>query len=165
MSARKPAPAFELPNVGPGPDPCSLATLARNESFVVLLFHHDEECHDCRAQAKKAADRYAALRARDAVAVSVLPTGRDAAEDWQERFDLPHPVLFDPDTGVGDDYGQPARLTFLGELVPVLGRMPAAVVVDARGDEPEVAWTYRGKSTWDHPSMTTVLDGLDSVRE
>jgi peroxiredoxin Q/BCP len=165
MSARKPAPAFELPNVGPGPDPCSLATLAANESFVVLLFHHDDECHDCRAQAKKAGDRYAALRARDAVAVSVLPSGRDGAEWWQERFDLPHPVLYDSGTTVCDDYGQPNRLAALAGLLPVCGRLPAAVVVDARGDEPGIAWTHRGKSRWDHPSMTTVLEGLDSVRE
>ncbi|QPV61836.1 redoxin domain-containing protein [Halosimplex litoreum] len=164
MSARKPAPAFELPNVGPGPDPCSLATLAANESFVVLLFHHDDECHDCRAQAKKAGDRYAALRARDAVAVSVLPTGREVAEDWQDRFDLPHPLLVDPDGTAGADYDQPVRLPMFAEL-PIFGRLPAVVVVDTRGAEPEIAWTYRGRSTWDHPSMTTVLEGLDSVRE
>jgi peroxiredoxin Q/BCP len=164
MSGSQPAPEFELPNVGAGPDPCSLATLAGTESFVVLLFHHDDECHDCRAQAKKAGERYAALRARDAVAVSVLPRDRERAEQWQDRFDLPHPLLADPDGTAGADYGQPVRLPMFAEL-PIFGRLPAVAIVDTRGAEPGVAWTYRGRSTWDHPSMTTVLEGLDSVRE
>ncbi|WP_123536064.1 redoxin domain-containing protein [Halosimplex salinum] len=164
MSGSQPAPEFELPNVGPGPDPCSLATLADRESFVVLFFHHDDDCPECRSQAKRAGERFSALRARDAVAVSVLPAARERVEEWQERFELPHPLLVDPDATAGGDYGQPARLTFLEEL-PIFGRLPAVAIVDARGPDPEVAWTYRGKSTWDHPSMTTVLDALDGVAE
>lgn len=164
MSRTQPASEFELPNVGPGPDPCSLEALAANESFVVLLFHHDHECHDCRAQAKRAGDRYQALRARDAVPVSVLQSSAERAEEWQSRFDLPHPLLADADATVGDAYSQPARLQFLGEHVPLFGRLPAVAIVDTRG-EPEVAWTYRGRSTWDHPRMETVLDALDDVRE
>lgn len=165
MRGTQRAPAFELPNVGPGPDPCSLATLAGNESFVVLLFHHDADCHDCRSQAKRAGERYSALRASDAVAVSVLPESRERAEEWQERFELPHPLLVDPEASAGDDYGQPARLQFLGEWVPIFGRLPAVAIVDARGSEPEIVWTYRGKSSWDHASMTTVLDALNDLRE
>ncbi|MFB6139995.1 MAG: redoxin domain-containing protein [Halosimplex sp.] len=165
MSGSQPAPDFELPNVGPGPDPCSLAALAAEESFVVLLFHHDHDCHDCRSQAKRAGERFAALRARDAVAVSVLPASRERAEAWQERFELPHPLLVDPDAGVGDDYGQPARLTVLGEWLPLCGRLPAVAVVDTRAGGPEIGWTYRGRSSWDHPRTETVLDALDELRE
>ncbi|WP_459194591.1 peroxiredoxin family protein [Halosimplex sp. J119] len=165
MSGTQPAPAFELPNVGPGPDPCSLTALADEESFVVLLLHHDHDCHDCRSQAKRAGESFSALRARGAVAVSVLPEPRERTEEWQERFELPHPLLVDPEASAGDDYGQPARLQFLGEHVPIFGRLPAVAIVDARGREPEIAWTYRGRSSWDHPSMTTVLDALDDLRE
>lgn len=164
MSGTQPATDFELPNVGPGPDPCSLATLAENEAFVVLCFHHDHDCADCRSQAKRAGERYAAFRARDAVAVSILPEPRERAEEWQERFELPHPLLVDSDATTSDDYGQPTRLTFLDEL-PIFGRLPAVVVVDARGSTPEIGWTYRGRSSWDHASMTTVLDGLDELVE
>ncbi|WP_436923329.1 redoxin domain-containing protein [Halosimplex amylolyticum] len=165
MSGSQPAPEFELPNVGPGPDPCSLTALADEESFVVLLFQDDHDCAECRSQAKRAGERYSALRARDTVAVSVLPEPRDRAEAWQDRFELPHPLLVDPGASAGDDYGQPERLTFLGEWIPIFGRLPAVAIVDARGPDPEVAWTYRGRSTWDHPSMATVLDALDDLRE
>lgn len=165
MSGSQPAPEFELPNVGPGPDPCTLSALAAGESFVVLLFQHDRDCAECRSQAKRAGERFQALRARDAVAVSVLPGAREDAEEWQERFELPHPLLADPDASAGDDYGQPDRLGFLGEYLPVFGRLPAVAIVDARGPEPEIGWTYRGKSTWDHASMATVLDAIDDLRE
>ncbi|WP_245944418.1 redoxin domain-containing protein [Haloplanus salinus] len=55
------------------------------------------------------ADRIDDFRARDATPVSVLPEPVEGAEDWQERYDLPYPLLADSDAAVSDAYDQPVR--------------------------------------------------------
>lgn len=164
MTDRPVAPAFDLSNVGPGPDPCSLAALAANEDFVVLFFQRDDYCTNCRKQVRRVRDRRGAYRARDAVPVSVLPEPRETAREWQERYGLPYPLLADPDAAVAEAYGQTVRFGPLGEVSDFLGRMPKVVVVDARGDEPRIAWTHDGRSTFDRPEQDAVLDVLDDCR-
>ncbi|MFB6150225.1 MAG: peroxiredoxin family protein [Haloarculaceae archaeon] len=165
MSDHPVAPGFELPNVGPGSDPCSLSGLAREHDFVVLYFQLDHDCTNCRKQVKQVAQRYESFRARDAVVVSVLPEDRERAREWQERFDLPYPLLADPGSTVADEYGQPVRLGFLGDVSDFLGRMPRVVVVDARSGDPRIVWTHSGRSTFDRPATTDVLDAIDEHRD
>lgn len=165
MSDAAVAPAFELPNVGPGPDPCTLRALAREYEFVVIFFQRDRHCTNCRRQVKQVRDRYDAFRARDAVAVSVLPESRERAREWQEKFELPYPLLADPDASVAEAYGQPVRFGFVGDWSDFLGRMPTVVLVDAREVEPRIVWTHRGRSTWDRPTTNDVVDAIDDYRD
>lgn len=153
-----------LPNVAAGPDPFSLASLPDDVSFVVLFLQRDYYCTNCRSQVQTLADRIDEFHDRDAEVVSVLPEPRDRAADWQARYDLPFPLLADPDAAVGEAYDQPVRFGFLGELSDFFGRMPEVVVVDRRGDQPEVAYTYRGRSTFDRPDVDEVLAELDHLR-
>ena len=159
------APEFELPNVGPGPDPCSLSALARDYDFLVLFFQRDHHCTNCRRQVKAVRDRYDAFRARDATAVSILPEPRDVAQSWQDEFDLQYPLLADPDATAGERYGQSVRFGFIGDWSDFLGRMPKIVIVDARASKPEIVWTHQGHSTWDRPSVNDVVDALDDYRD
>lgn len=165
MSDSPVAPPFELPNAGPGPDPCPLRELARTAAFVVLFFQRDHRCTNCRRQVKQVRDRYDAFRARNAVAVSVLPEPRERAEAWQAEFDLPFPLLADPDAQVADAYDQTVRFGFVGDWSDFLGRMPRVVLVDARGDDPRTVWTHQGRSTWDRPATNEVVDAIDDRRE
>lgn len=158
--SEQPAPEFELPNAGAGPDPCSLSELARAHDFVVLSFQRDHHCTNCRKQVNEVANHVTSFRARDAVPVSILPEPRERADQWQEWYDLPYPLLADPETEVADDYGQTVRFGFLGEYSDFLGRMPQIVVVDAR-DDPRIAWTHSGRSTFDRPSTREVLEAID----
>lgn len=161
MSDASVAPEFELPNVGPGPDPCSLRRLARDYEFVVLYFQRDHHCTNCRRQVKQVRDRYDAFRARDAVAVSILPESRELAREWQDEFALPYPLLADPDATVAEAYGQSVRFGFIGDWSDFLGRMPKVVVIDARETEPRIVWTHQGHSTWDRPATNDVVDAID----
>ncbi len=155
---------FSLPNVGAGSDPFSLSALPDDVDFVVLYFQRDYHCTNCRDQVQTLADRVEAFHERDAEVASVLPEPPDRAADWQERYDLPYPLLADPDAEVSDAYDQPVRFGLLGKLSDFLGRMPAVVVVDRRDDDPEVAWTYEGSSTFDRPDVGGVLAALDGLR-
>ena len=155
-------PEFSLPNVGPGPDPLSLSDLEAD--FAVLFLQRDHYCTNCRSQVQALADRYASFRDRDAEVVLVLPESREHAADWQDRYDLPYPLLADPDAEVGDAYDQPVRFGLLGRLSDFFGRMPEVVVMDLRGDGRDVAWVHRGSSTFDRPAVDEVLDVLDDRR-
>ena len=73
------AAEFELANVGPGPDPCSLRDLAADNAFVVLLFQRDFYCTNCRKQVQAVAERYDEFTEREAV--------EDLAADGLVRMD------------------------------------------------------------------------------
>ena len=156
------APEFSVPNVGPGPDPLSLSDLETD--FAVLFFQRDYYCTNCRTQVQALADRHEAFRDRGAEVVSVLPEPREQAADWQDRYDLPYPLLADPDAEVGDAYDQPVRFGPLGKLSDFFGRMPEVAVVDFRGDVPELAWVHRGSSTFDRPDSVEVLGVLEDLQ-
>lgn len=123
---------FELENVAAGPDPFRLSAVADREDLeaIVLLFQRDYHCVKCRRQVQAVADRYEEFEARDALVVSVLPESPERTASWQERYDLPFPLLADPSTDVGDEFDQPTRFGTLGSLSDFVGRMPLALVLD-----------------------------------
>jgi len=153
---------FSLPNVGPGPDPLSLSALSADNEFALLLFQRDHHCTNCRKQVQEVAERYEAFRERNAELVSIVPEPTERVRSWQDSYDLPFPLLADPEARVGEAYDQPVRFGFLGDLSDFLGRMPEAVVVDLRG-EPEIAWSYVGSSTFDRPSVEDLLARIEEV--
>jgi peroxiredoxin Q/BCP len=155
--------SFELPNVGPGPDPFRLADV--DADFLVLFFQRDYYCTNCRAQVQTLADRYEEFRARDAEVASILPESVEQTREWQSQYDLPYPLLADPDAAVGDQYDQPVRFGPLGKLSDFFGRMPEVVLLDLRGDRLKIAYSYRSKSTFDRPEVDEVLAELDDLRE
>ncbi|KPN29929.1 putative acetyltransferase [Halolamina pelagica] len=150
---------FVLPNVGPGPDPLSFWEL--DASFAVLLLHRDFYCSECRQQIRRVKKRYDEFEARDAEVVSVLPEDRETATEWQKQYHLPFPTLADPDTELGDRFDQPTRFGLLGKLHDVIGRMPAAIVLDLRGDEPVESYAHRGDSRTDRPRIDELLEAVD----
>ena len=156
------APAFELENVGSGPDRFSLSTLDGQADAAVLLFQRDHYCTNCRKQVRAVADRYGEFRERHAEVVSIVPEPPERVREWQDAYDLPYPLLADPDVSAGEAYDQPVRFGFLGDLSDFVGRMPEVVIVDLRG-EPEIAWNHAGSSTFDRPSIDEILDRLDAL--
>ncbi|MEF8843149.1 MAG: redoxin domain-containing protein [Haloarculaceae archaeon] len=155
---------LSLPNLGVGPDPFSLEALPPDVSFVVLFLQRDHYCTNCRKQVQELADRIDEFRERDAEVVSVVPESVERVEAWQESYDLPYPLLADPETEAGDAYDQPVRFGVLGRFSDFFGRMPEVVVLDRRGAEPEVAYVHRGASTFDRPEIDEILAELDELR-
>lgn len=151
-----------LPNAGAGPDTLSLSDLVSDHEFVVLFFQRDHYCTNCRGQVQELAGRYEEFRERGAEVISILPEPPDRAEAWQAAYDLPYPLLADPEATLGESYGQPVRFGLLGSFSDFFGRMPAVVLLDCRSD-PEVAWSYRGRSTFDRPSIDEILAQLDAL--
>jgi peroxiredoxin Q/BCP len=158
------APDFSLRNAAAGPDPFSFDVLPDDVAFAVLFFQRDHYCTNCRSQVQDLARRVAAFRDRDAEIVSIVPEPFDRVAEWQSAYDLPFPLLADPEATVGRAYDQPVRFGPLGRFSDFLGRMPEVVVVDLRGDEPTLAYTHRGRSTFDRPGIDELLAELDRLR-
>jgi len=159
------APEFELPNVGIGPDPLSLDRVVQRVDFAVLLLLRDYHCPKCKNQVQTLAEEARQFAELNAVVLPVLPEPVERAEEWQEQFDLPFPLLADPDKNVADKYDQPTRYGKLGSLHDLIGRMPESVVLDTRGEEAEVVYTYEGESPGDRPEIETLVDEIDQLQE
>jgi len=157
------APEFELENVGPGPDPITLADLTADRDFAVIFFQRNYDSTRCREQVTRVSKLLEGFLGRNAAVAAVVPEPRDRVERWGERIDPAFPLLADPEGTVGPEYDQPIRLETIGDWSQFFGRMPTVVVVDARGPDPEIAWTYRSKWTADRPKTAAVLDAIDEV--
>jgi len=154
--------SVELPNGGVGPDPLRLDAV--EAEFVVLLFQRDHLCGNCRTQVQEIAARYDEFRERNAMVVSILPEPKDRAAEWAASYDLPFPIVADPNSTVAERFGQPVRFGFLGELHDLLGRMPLAVIIDRRSDEPRLVYSHVGDSPSDRPTVEGLLLELDHKR-
>jgi len=159
------APEFELPNAGNGPDPLSLARVVEQVDFAVLLLLRDYHCPKCKNQVQTLAEHAREFAELNAVVLPVLPEPVERAQQWQEQFDLPFPLLADPEKNVAEKYDQPTQYGKLGELHDLIGRLPESVVLDTRADEAEIVFTYEGDSPGDRPEISTLLDEIDSLQE
>ena len=153
-----------LPNVAVGPDPFSLSALSDDTEFVVLFFQRDHYCTNCRTQVQALADRIDEFHERDAEVVSIVPESVERVESWQASYDLPFPLLADPEIEAGAAYDQPVRFGILGRFSDFFGRMPEVVIVDRRGESPTVAYVHKGSSTFDRPEIDDLLAELDDLR-
>ncbi|KTG08138.1 hypothetical protein AUR64_00750 [Haloprofundus marisrubri] len=153
---------FELPNVGPGPDPLTLGGLAETNEAVVILLQRDFHCGNCRRQVKAVTERYGEFRERGAEVVSVLPESPGRARDWL-RDGASFPLVADEGSQVGDRLGQRVRFGAVGRFHDYLGRMPSTVIVDLGDGRPRRSYVHRGTSPWDRPTVDDLLTELDRL--
>jgi peroxiredoxin Q/BCP len=160
-------PDFELPNVGVGPDPLSLADVADVSDFAVMLFLRDFHCPKCKAQVQSMAQQATAFSERNAAVLPILPESPERAATWKDNFDagFPFPLLADESKTVADSYDQPTQYGALGSLHDLIGRLPQSIVLDTRTAEQEVIFSHRGDSADDRPEATELIDAVEAVQE
>lgn len=152
--------SVEFPNVGEGPDPVSIGTLAAESDVLVLLLMQSYRSGTCRQQAREIADQYEDFRRLNAQVVVVVPGSRPQVRSWRRLVEPPFPVLADDETAFGEAFHQPLQYGLLGRLVDSFGRMPTTVVLDCRGDDVSVHATYEGDSSFDRPPVHDVIDTI-----
>lgn len=159
------APDFELPNVGVGPDPLSLDRVVERVDFAVLLLLRDYHCPKCKNQVQTLAEEAKQFAEQNAVVLPVLPEPVERAEVWQEQFDLPFPLLADPDKEIADKYDQPTQFGALGKIHDLIGRLPESVILDTRSDKAEIVYTHEGDSPGDRPEISTLVEEISDLQE
>lgn len=141
----------------------TLSDIATGYEFLVLILQRDNYCTNCRQQVQTIASSYDAFQQRSAEVVSVLPEPIDRVKEWQNRYDPPYPLIADPDIAIGEALKQPVRFGWLGNISDFVGRMPMVVIIDCRAEDPEIAWRYAGRSTFDRPRVDELLSELDQL--
>ncbi|WP_328765734.1 peroxiredoxin family protein [Haloarcula rubra] len=158
---------FELPNVGVGPDPLSLSDVDTATDFAVLLFLRDYHCPKCKTQVESMAEEARRFNELNAAVVPILPEPVERARSWKENFEteFPFPLLADGDKRVAEAYDQPTQYGPVGSLHDLIGRLPQSLVLDLRGEVAEVVFTHRGDAVGDRPSVSELIDEVESVQE
>ncbi|WP_255152729.1 redoxin domain-containing protein [Halorarius halobius] len=158
---------FELENAGAGTSSFRLedAPSDPNIEAVVLLLQRDYHCRQCRQQVQDITARYDEFEAENALVVSVLPEPLDRARTWQESYNLPLPLLADPAKELGDALDHLSQFGVHGNLHDMIGRMPEALVIDVRGDDPIVTDIHEGTSPSDWPSIDKHLEEVRQLSE
>jgi peroxiredoxin Q/BCP len=156
-------PDFELRNAGVGPDPLTFTDIAEFADFAIVLFLRDYHCPKCRAQVNRVAEKAELVEKRGAAVVPVLPNSYGKATTWQEKYDIPFPLLADPAGELGEEYDQKRRFGAFGRLHDVIGRMPKTVLLDLRA-EPRLVEAHDGATPGDRPDLEELLDSIDEIR-
>lgn len=153
-------------NAGAGEETLSLTGLAAREDVdaIVLLLQRDYHCLLCRQQVQDVAARHDEFVAENATVVSVVPEPVDRVRNWQDAYDLPYPLLADPEKRLGEAFDQPKRLGLLGDAHDLVGRMPEAVVIDARDGTPKPAFVHAGRNPADRPTVDQLLGRVRELR-
>ena len=165
MGDRRTPLDLTLPNVGPGPSPLSLSALATSKDVVVILLQRDQFCPNGRDQVRDVSARIDAFLDRGAQPVSIVPEPVERAREWQDSDALHFRLLADHEAAAGTALDQPVRFGFPEDWSDCLGRLPQVSIVDGREEPPAIAWTHRGRSTFDRPSVDEVMAVLDDLGE
>lgn len=158
------APSFTLPNVGAGPNPCSLEHLRESFELAVLCFQRDYYCTRCRDQVTDLDANLDRFHDLEAEVVSLVPESTEKLQGWQNSYDLQYPLLADADAAISEAYGQRVRFGILGQFSDFLGRMPKIVIVDLDAADPTIEYVYQGSSTFDRPATEALLSTVSSLR-
>jgi len=144
-----------------------MADVAGAADFAVLLFLRDYHCPKCKSQVEAVTTEARRFSERNAVVLPILPESRDRAASWKDNFEetFPFPLLADEEKRVAEAYDQPTRYGSVGALHDMLGRLPQSLIIDTRGDAPEVVFMHRGDAVDDRPTVTELLTEVENVQE
>ena len=101
----QPAPDFTLASDGGG----SVSLSALRGKPVVLYFYPKDNTSGCTKQACAIRDDWSAFEQYGAVVLGVSPDDTDSHDSFRDKFNLPFPLLSDPDHAVAEAYGAWAK--------------------------------------------------------
>ncbi len=106
-----PAPAFEL--VNDAGETVSLESLRGGP--VVLYFYPKDDTPGCTKQACGIRDAWKDFQSAGATVLGVSPDGEASHVKFRDKFDLPFPLLSDPDHTTAEAYGVWVEKTMYGK--------------------------------------------------
>lgn len=112
---------------------------------VVLYFYPKDDTPGCTAQACSLRDSYADIEARNAIVLGVSPDGVESHQNFKTKFQLPFPLLADPDHSIADRYGVWGERSFQGRTYMGINR--SHFVIDEQGRLVDVVYGVRPVET------------------
>jgi peroxiredoxin Q/BCP len=124
----KPAPDFEaLDDAG---DPIKLSDYQGKE--VVLYFYPRADTPGCTKEACAFRDDYSAYEEAGVVILGVSPDTVKKQAKFKEKWDLPFPLIADPDHAIADAYGVWGPKKFMGREYEGVHR--TTFIIDKKGN-------------------------------
>ena len=148
--------SFELRNVGSGGETVRAAALAADSDDALLVLLASHYCPTSRSLVRTLCDRHGAFRSRGIDVVPILPDIRERGRVWDERYDLPFPLLVDPATDEAETFGT------VDALRRALPGLPGLALVSRIDGDPTVVATT---ATVEDPSVDGVLEWVDAHRD
>jgi thioredoxin-dependent peroxiredoxin len=145
----KPAPDFELQN--DSGESVKLSDLRGRP--VVLYFYPKDDTPGCTTEACEFRDAYNVFRERGVEVLGVSPDDVKSHEKFKTKYELPFPLLADPDHAVAEKYGVWGEKKFAGKTYYGINR--STFIIDAEG---KVARAMMGIKAAGHAAK--VLDSL-----
>lgn len=126
------APRFELESTA-GP-----AKLGAHGKRLVLYFYPRDNTPGCTKEAQGFAEHYEAFRALDTEIWGVSKDSMASHERFKEKYDLPFPLLHDPDNELARAFGAFGKKKMYGKEVE--GVIRSTFVIGPEG-EVEAVWS------------------------
>jgi len=122
-----PAPSFELQS--DAGDTVRLADL--RGKTVVLYFYPKDDTSGCTKQACEFRDHWREVEKAGAVVLGVSPDGVASHAKFKKKYQLPFPLLTDPDHAVAERYGAWGEKSMYGRKY--FGILRTTFVIDGTG--------------------------------
>jgi peroxiredoxin Q/BCP len=122
-----PAPPFELQS--DSGDTIRLADLRGRT--VVLYFYPKDDTIGCTKEACEFRDHWRAVEKAGAVVLGVSPDGVASHAKFRKKYQLPFPLLADPDHAVAERYGAWGEKSMYGRRY--FGILRTTFVIDGKG--------------------------------
>jgi peroxiredoxin Q/BCP len=148
-----PAPDFTAPTQQGTP----LSLSDYRGQWVALYFYPKDDTPGCTKQACNLRDNIAALDAEGVAVVGVSGDEVDSHEAFAEKYDLPFPLVADPDREIQNAYGVYGERSLYGKKVVGLKR--TTYLIDPEGI---VRHVFKRPKTGDHAAE--ILEKLDALR-
>lgn len=98
---------------------------------VVLYFYPKDDTSGCTAQACGFRDRYDAIQDAGAIVLGISPQDAKSHMKFKTKYNLPFPLLSDPDHAVAEKYGAWGEKSLYGKKY--LGIIRSHFVLDEQG--------------------------------
>ena len=98
---------------------------------VVLYFSPKDDTPGCTTEACNFRDDYSEIIAAGAIVLGVSPDSVESHEKFQQKYELPFPLLSDPDHQVAEMYGAWGEKTMYGRTY--MGIIRSTYVIDEEG--------------------------------
>jgi len=122
------APAFELAAYPSGKYKLSQFKGKQN---VVLYFYPKDDTPGCTKEACEFRDTHDSFQSADTVVLGVSCDAVESHEKFAEKFDLPFPLLSDPDHAIAEKYGVWVEKNMYGKKS--MGVQRATFLIDKEG--------------------------------
>jgi peroxiredoxin Q/BCP len=146
-----------------GGEPLSSVDLTEKHDAVLVVLLRSHYCPLCRDIVQSLADEYHSFASRSTAVVPVLPDQVERGAVWQRRYELPFPIISDPDESAAEDE-EPAYDAF-APYQRLIRELPGAVLFRAGEDGLELVTAFGGDGGRDFPSVEELLAEVEANTE